>query len=452
MRNVDSLHVPFSAGSADAIAAHDAALDRFLSSNWDPLAVLEPALAAEPGFAAGHLLVAGLAVAAWDKRSFAGLRRSLTAMLPLAAAANARERAHFDAARAWLAGEYFKAAEQYAAIVRQWPGDLLALRLTQAACVFIGRSGGHLQVVASALATWRPGMKGYEHVLAMHAYALAEDGDGARAEESGRRALALRPQHPFAIHAVAHALLDRGRAVEGAKWLAEHAAHWAGAGGLARHMAWHDSLFQLELGRIDRALAIFDAPRAVPAGGGATPASDAGDAAALLWRVHLEGVDVGDRWQPIADVWAERSGDAFWPLLDVHAMMAFAGAGRDAEADELVRCMEHAAKGSTKGASVVREVGLPAARAVLAFGREQYARAADLAAPLRADLWRLGGSRAQRDTLDLMVLEAAIRGGRGRLAQTIVAERKAAAPLSPRARVQAARAGALADAAARTAA
>jgi hypothetical protein len=51
-----------------------------------------------------------------------------------------------------------------------------------------------------------------------------------------------------------------------------------------------------------------------------------------------------------------------------------------------------------------------------------------------------------------MVLEAAIRGGRSRLAQAIVAERKAAAPLTPRARVQAARAGALADAAARAAA
>ena len=447
MPRTDAMHVPFSTGSADAIAAHDAALDRFLASNWDPLAVLDPALAAEPRFAAGHLLVAGLAVAAWDKRSFALLRRSLTAMLPLAAHANARERAHFDAARAWLAGEHAKAAEQYAAIVRQWPGDTLALRLTQAACVFIGRSGGHLQVVAPALAAWRPGMKGYEHVLAMHAYALAESGDGARAEESGRRALALRPQHPFAIHAVAHALLDRGRAAEGAKWLADYAAHWVGVGGLARHMAWHDAVFQLELGRIDRTLAIFDTWQHAGAG-----ASDAGDAAALLWRLRLEGVDVASRWEPIADLWAERSGDAFWPLLDVHAMMAFAGAGRDAEAEGLVRCMDSAAKGSTKGASVVREVALPAARAVLAFGREQYARAADLVAPLRTDLWRLGGSRAQRDTLELMVLEAAIRGGRGRLAQAIVAERKAAAPLTPRARVQAARAGALADAAARAAA
>ena len=444
MSRADDLTVPFSAGSADAVAAYETALDRFLAASGDPLEALEPALAAEPAFAAGHVLVAGFAVAAWDKRSFGTLRRSLTAMLPLAARVNERERAHFAAARAWLAGEHAKAAAEYAAIVRQWPGDALALRLTQAACVFVGRSGGHLQVVTPALASWRPDMKGYEHVLAMHAYALAESGDGARAEEAGRRALSLRPRHPFAIHAVAHAALDQGRAADGAKWLAERVDGWTGAGGLARHLAWHDALFQLELGRIDRVLAIYDAPAP---GGSATPASDAGDAAALLWRLHLEGVDVGDRWRPVADAWAERAGDAFWPLLDVHAMMAFAADGRDAEAATLLESMGSAAKGYSRGAAVVREVALPAARAVLAFGREQYARAADLAAPLRSELWRLGGSRTQRDTLDLMVLEAAIRVGRSRLAQAIVAERRAAAPLTPRARVQAARAGALPDAA-----
>ena len=92
--------------------------------------------------------------------------------------------------------------------------------------------------------------------------------------------------------------------------------------------------------------------------------------------------------------------------------MAFAAAGRDAEAGELLELMESAAQGCTRGARVVREVALPAARAVAAFARGQYARAADLA-PLRGELWRLGGSRTQRDALELTVLEAAIRARPG---------------------------------------
>ena len=441
-----ALPLPSSHASAAAMAAYDDALDRFLACSADPLAAIEPALAAEPGFAAGHALVAGIAVAAWDKRSFALLRRSLQAMLPLAASANERERAHFAAARAWLAGEYSQAADRYAAIVREWPGDALALRLTQASCVFIGRRDGHLQAVASAARAWRPGMPGYEHVLAMHAYALAENGEGARAADLGRNALELRPRNPFAIHAVAHALADQGAAAEGARLMAAHAEGWKGDGALARHSAWHDAIFQLELGRIDRALAIYDA---APAAGGA---SDAGDAAALLWRLHLEGVDVAGRWDAVADLWGARAGDAFWPLLDVHAMMAFAAAGREHEAGELLGVMSAAAAGCTATAAVVRAVALPMARALLAFGREQYGRAIELATPIRADLWRMGGSRAQREALELTILEAAIRAGRAELAQALVAECRGMAALSPRARVQAARAGALAAAGIRAAA
>ena len=260
MPRAGTLSVPFSAGSADAVAAYEAALDRFLACSGDPLAVLEPALAAEPGFAAGHLLVAGLAVAAWDKRSFPLLRRSLAAMLPLAASANGRERAHFAAARCLacrgapqggraVRGDRARVAGRHARAAPHAGGLRLRRALRRASRRSSRRS----------LAAWRPEMPGYEHVLAMHAYALAESGDGARAEESGRRAAMLRPHHPFAIHAVAHALLDQGRAAEGAKWLAESAADRASMGGLARHLAWHDALFQLELGRIDRALAIFDA-------------------------------------------------------------------------------------------------------------------------------------------------------------------------------------------------
>jgi tetratricopeptide (TPR) repeat protein len=438
--------LPVSHASAAAMAAYDEALDRFLACSGDPLAVIGPALDAEPGFAAGHTLAAGIAVATWDKRSFPLLRRSLEAMLPLARSANERERAHFAAARAWLAAEYSKAADRYAAIVREWPGDALALRLTQASSVFIGRSGGHLEVVGPAAQAWRPGMPGYEHVLTMHAYALAENGEGARAADLGRKALELRPRNPSAIHAVAHALLNQGAAAEGAKWMAARAEDWKGDGPLARHGAWHDAIFQLELGRIDRALAIYDA---APAAGAA---SDAGDAAALLWRLHLEGVDVAERWDAVADLWAARAGDAFWPLLDVHAMMAFAAAAREHEARELLGVMSAAAEGCTATATVVREVALPMARAVLAFGREQYGRAIELAAPVRADLWRIGGSHTQREALDLMVLEAAIRAGRAELAQALVAERRGAAPLSPRARVQAVRAGALVAAAIRAAA
>jgi tetratricopeptide (TPR) repeat protein len=437
MAKRDSLDLPVSAGSAAAVTAYEAALASFLPCHGDPLAAIDRVLAGDPGFVMGHALRAGLAVAAWDKGALPLLRESLAAVLPLAATANERERAHLGAARAWLAGEYRQAADQYARCVREWPGDLLALRLAQACYFFIGRSEGLLESVERALPHWRPGMPGYEHVLAMHAFALAENGAPARAEEAGRRAIAIAPRHPYAIHAVAHALLEQGRVSEGAGWLESGAAAWTADSGLAGHLWWHAALFQLEAGRIDRTLAIFDASFAPRAG---AVAIDAADASALLWRLHLEGVDLGERWLGIADLWAPRAGDALWPLLDLHAMMAFAAAGRDSEARSLEAFLEAAAMGRGENAAAIRDVGLPAANAILAFAHGEYGRAADALVPVLDAIHRLGGSRAQREILQLTALEAAIRSGRGEVARRLVAGRARTAPATPRSRVQAARA------------
>ena len=53
------------------------------------------------------------------------------------------------------------------------------------------------------------------------------------------------------------------------------------------------------------------------------------DASALLWRLYLRGIDVSERWQPLADDWAPFAEDGFYPFNDVHAAMAFVGAGRE---------------------------------------------------------------------------------------------------------------------------
>ena len=41
----------------------------------------------------------------------------------------------------------------------------------------------------------------------------------------------------------------------------------------------------------------------------------------------LGGIDVGNRWGPIAANWAPKAGAANYAFNDAHAMMAFVGAG-----------------------------------------------------------------------------------------------------------------------------
>ena len=76
------------------------------------------------------------------------------------------------------------------------------------------------------------------------------------------------------------------------------------------HNWWHLALFHYDLGEIDEVLALYDGPIY---GKRSTLALNMVDASAILWRLHLGGVDVGDRWAALAANWRRRPAPATTP-------------------------------------------------------------------------------------------------------------------------------------------
>jgi hypothetical protein len=206
------------------------------------------------------------------------------------------------------------------------------------------------------------------------------------------------------------------------------------------HNWWHLALFHLELGELREALALFDGPIY---GAPSKVAFDLLDASSFLWRLALRGEDVGDRWQAVADGWASVATPGAYAFNDVHALMAFLAAGREREAAEVVRALAAASLGEGDSAGFAREVGLPVALALSAFHAGEHGRCAELLRRVRPVAHRFGGSHAQRDVLDLTLLEAARRAGDGALARALAAERLERKPDSPLAGLLAARAASL---------
>jgi hypothetical protein len=69
------------------------------------------------------------------------------------------------------------------------------------------------------------------------------------------------------------------------------------------------------------------------------------------------------------------------------------------------------------------EVGLPAARAVIAFTEGRHGDVVKELWPIRAGFQRFGGSHAQRDLLQRTLTDSAIRSGHLDLARALLAER-----------------------------
>jgi tetratricopeptide (TPR) repeat protein len=310
------------------------------------------------------------------------------------------EGAHFAAIRRALDGDYAGACRVYDEILAQDPRDLLALAVAQ---VFDYLLGEPHALRARAARIYRA-LPEHHGVLSMYAFALEECGEYGRAEELARRALELEPLDLRAHHAVAHVLEMQGRFAEGIRWMGERSPCWTGAGGASTHQWWHLALYHLELERADRAAAIYD--RRMQGGG----LSELIDASALLWRMHLQGYAVDGRFQALAARWAPHAEDAHCAFNDVHAMMAFAGAGRVDCAQRLLAAQERRI-GRAWGTNfdMTRLAGLPACRAIAAYGRGDYAAAEALLRALPPVAHRIGGSHAQRDVLQLTRYAAGVR-------------------------------------------
>ena len=407
--------------------AYNTALTMIHTGRGEPMAAIEQALLVAPGFVSGHCLRAALLVMACRDDARRELARTLDAARAFIHRADERERRHLEAAGAWLENDLKRALHLYGDIVADYPYDTLALRVAHFGDLQWSRTERLRDRVAAVLPHWHEGIEGYAHVLGMYAFGLAEAGDYALAEQVGRRALTLEPDNAGAIHAVAHVLEMQGRAEEGIAWLRATAPDWTRSAGYAPHLWWHLALCHLDLSDTDAALRILDHKLH---GGIGPETSVLVDVSALLWRLHLRGVDVVARWRPVAEAWAKRQVGGLRPFTDTHAMLAFVAAGRRSNAEELINALLTSSTRLPDLYEIIYGAALPVCNALMAFGERDYEAATAALHDLRHLAKRCGGSQAQCDLLHLTLLESALRSGHTPMARSLVAERIASRPHS----------------------
>ena len=412
-----------SGASAQAAALYDQALHQLQCYSGDPVATLTRALEDSPAFVMGHAMLAGLFLTASEAAAVAPARDALKAAEALPA--TPREQAHLRACSSWADGRWRLAARTLEDLSIAHPRDALALQMGHLLDFFTGDSRMLRDRISRALPAWSAAVPGYHAVLGMHAFGLEECGQYGEAEFTGHRALELNRRDPWAWHAVAHVLEMQDRVGEGVMWLNEDTEAWSKDSFFAVHNWWHLALYHLERDEIPRVLELFDGPIF---GHRPQTAMDLVDASALLWRLQLRGIDVRERWQAVAEAWAPQAGAGWYAFNDVHAALAFAGAGRKDLLAEVREAQRRASGGAGDNALFTSEVGAPLLESLMALAEGDHRQAARGLRWVRPVAHRFGGSHAQRDLIDLSLIEAAIRSGDRALAESLAGERAATKP------------------------
>lgn len=435
----DERGLPLSTDSRDAAALFDRAVEHFLKVHADTMALVGQIAAADPDFALGHCLKGYLLLSAANPAHAPAIAATLQAAKAGAASATERERRHAAAFAAWASGNLGRSFAIWRQILDDNPTDLLAARICDTTWFRYGQTATILEQADRLAPRWSPELPGYDCFQTIWAFAHEEAGDTARAERAIDAALAQDRTNYFAQHVKAHVMEMECRPREGRDWLAGQVDSWGRGAQLIHHLWWHRALMELELGEADAVLESYDRnirnldepmTRATP-----DHFIDLQNAPAILWRLERMGVQVGDRWQELADKAEARIGETGHLLMLPHLVMALAAAGRFAVADRFIAALrERAADEAQFAAASLADAVIPVCEAAVAHRQGHYARVVDLLAPRRQQVRLLGGSNAQRDLFTQMLLDAAMQAGRRDLVGEMIAHEAATRDVPPSAR------------------
>ena len=425
---------PTTTASTAATEAAERALWRMMSFYGTPIEDLDTAAQADPRWPVPPLMKAGFLLSLTEPP----LVREAVALLDEAEAlathsndaGQERERHHLHALRLLARGDWHGACNAWDALLLRHPRDALALQWAHLFDFYRGDATQLRQRVARVLPAWDNADPLHAYVLGLHAFGLEECNLYAEAEATGRRALSGPAQVPWAIHAVAHVMEMQGRHDEGLAWMTHWRPAWTQGNGFSGHLGWHQALFALE--SLDHALALqlFDEHlRADPA----QITLQRLDAAAMLWRLHLLGVDVGHRWHALLQGWNPKAGSAgHYAFNDLHALLALIGADELPRARAWLQTVADLAEAAT-GANreMAKHIGVPLMRGMLAFAEGRHAQAIAHIYPVRTNAQRFGGSHAQRDLLTQTLLAAAASAPDAAVGRALLNERCLAKPITP---------------------
>lgn len=333
-----------------------------------------------------------------------------------------REALYLEALKSAIAGKWFQSADLLESIAAFEATDAVAMKIAHGLRFMMGDRLGMLKAMRDTPERFDhlPRAKGF--MLGCRAFAQEEMGDYDKAEKSGRAALELASDDAWGLHAVAHVYDMNARADAGIKWLETQSDGWAHCNNFGYHVWWHLALFYLDNGDYEKVLAFYDEDIRKDQ---TDDYRDISNATSLLVRLEAEGVDVGDRWEELAKLSANRADDQCVIFADLHYLMALGRAHDVKSIETLVGTMRSRAARMESDMDKVAEIaGLGAAEGMSDYYRGDYDRAFTQLVAARRELQKIGGSHAQRDVFERLTIDAGIKAGRYGETVSLIEDRK----------------------------
>jgi tetratricopeptide (TPR) repeat protein len=404
------------------------AVDSLLTAADDPQIGLDKVLEADPEFALGHVAQGRHLMLLGDMK---GARKSILRAVGLAPGTSVREQSHIEIFNLLSTGRSGDALALTRKHLVDHPRDAFALAPSTSVFGLIG-FGGDANREPVQLELLAPLVDVYGDdwwFLTVYAFALIEMGQWQKGRDLVEQALAQKPRSAHTVHIYAHSLYEAGEDKLLADYLQAWLVDYPESMLLSCHAWWHLCISRLMLGEYESVWPIYDAHCAPGATSG--PAINVfTDGASLLWRSELAGVERSPaRWQALQE-YQETTLPKPMVFVDAHGALPSLALGND---DGFSQWLEALQKADEAGRLPAGKIPGEVSRAFAAFEAADWAKAIDILEPIKDQVVRIGGSRAQRDLVLNTLLSAYVKDGRPDAARVIIsaqADRSCTVPVA----------------------
>ncbi|XP_073423794.1 tetratricopeptide repeat protein 38 isoform X1 [Dendrobates tinctorius] len=400
---------------------------------------LQKMKAADPNFVMGHVISNGLDLIGTGRSPLLDkeFERDLKVMSDLAKTQplTEREKLHVAALETFAKGNLPKAADMWDQILQDNPLDLLAIKLAHDSYFYLGQKTQMRDSISRILPYWTPNTPLSSYVKGMYSFGLLETNFYDQALKVAKEALATDQKDCWSVHTIAHVYEMTADVEEGLSFMKQTENNWKGGDMLACHVYWHWALYFIEKGEYEAAMTLYDeyiAPMCFTSGS----MLDVVDNSSLLLRLQMEGVDVEKRWDKLVQVTKKHRDDHILMFNDLHFLMSSLGSKDREMTTQLLQALKELSKspGENHQHSLIRDLGLPLSQALVEFDSANYDKVVELMQPVRYQILHIGGSDAQRDLFNQVLIHAAINSNKKshhNLARSLLIERDVLRPNSP---------------------
>lgn len=393
---------------------------------------------ADPHFVLGHVLKNGMVLSSLSKSIYNcdSLRESMDTLERLAKeqVISKRERNHVTAIKLWAEGFLKDACSVWENIIIEYPKDILAIKFAHDCYFCLSHHQQMRDSISRVLPFWDKSMPLYGYLLGMHAFGLEECHLYDAARQQATKALEINRYDAWATHALAHVHEMTGQHEAGIKFMRDTESDWKRCEMTVCHNYWHLGLFHIEKGEFEEALEIYDkeiVKRALKS----KSTMGVVNSISYLNRLNIEGLKLGKKFYDLNEISSCHIDDHIIGFNDANFLLANLRADDRVASQKLIESIQDFIRNGTgDNRDVMKSVGADVCKALVLYVDGQYSAAVNLLLPKKYEIIRMGGSNAQRDMFNLILIDAATKSEQRihhQLAKMLISERKALKENSP---------------------